>query len=733
MEVINIKKLFKNKLLVTIILTFIIASSIIIPNIIAGHGIYTLIADFDYQGIPFNILMNYSIKNGFTSWNWYNDLGSNFIGTFAFYNLMSPFNLIGYLFPSKFFPYLIGPIFILKYVVTAIFSYLYLERYVNNKNYLIVGALLYTFSGFQLTNILFYHFHDVVAFFPLLLYSLDKLVYDNKKGYFLGTVALCCLTNWFFFIGEVLFLIIYYFIKVLTKEYKYNFNSFIKIIIEGLLGVLITAPILLPTLVFTMGNPRINGSWTIIHALKYNFINYFEIVRSLISPPELMSNRAILTATNYHSVEFYLPVVGIVLAVSYFFKRRKTSTSILMLISLLMMFIPILNSSFYLFTTVYYARWFFMPILIFSLASIKCLEEKLPIKSGLITTIIIIIIITILSLIFKKVHSFDIFDLQYLMIVLIIMLLGIIITVISTKVNKKKQIIFLLVSIFIYVSLFGNYMVYKYKNNSFKPMPGYIDYLKYNKKLNKYLNNHRTNTSELCYPNIGYINKINDLRTFNSNVNPSSFEFYNSIGISRQATTLIPVENKELNSLLGVKYVLYCNDTNITPYDYQKKIGAYSIYKNNDAKEIGFPVNDYINQEEFNKLIYEKRIIILNNKVLLDEKQIKKYKNILNNDINITKNKFIFEKNGFSSQINTASDVFIVYQVPYDKGFAATVNGKKVLFEKVDNGFIGLKVPKGENKIVFKYKPVGLKFGIILSTISILLISIYFKFDKLKI
>ena len=50
------------------------------------------------------------------------------------------------------------------------------------------------------------------------------------------------------------------------------------------------------------------------------------------------------------------------------------------------MFIPILNSSFFLFTTKYYARWFYMPSLILSLLSIKCIEENLSIKAGIITS-----------------------------------------------------------------------------------------------------------------------------------------------------------------------------------------------------------------------------------------------------------------------------------------------------------------------------------------------------------
>ena len=48
------------------------------------------------------------------------------------------------------------------------------------------------------------------------------------------------------------------------------------------------------------------------------------------------------------------------------------------------MFVPVLNSSFFMFTTKYYARWFYMPTLVLSLLSIKCIEENISVKTGII-------------------------------------------------------------------------------------------------------------------------------------------------------------------------------------------------------------------------------------------------------------------------------------------------------------------------------------------------------------
>ena len=698
-----LRKISKNKLLLSFVLSIVLGSIIIVPNIIIGRGIYSLCADFNLQQIPFNILMNNSIKNGSFLWTWFNDLGSNFIGTFSFYNLFSPFNIIGYLFPSKCFPYLIGPIFILKYGICGICSYLFLQRYVKNKNYAVLGSLLYTFSGFQLTNILFYHFHDVVVFFPLFLYSLDRFIYDKKRGRLALVILLCTLTNWFFFIGEGVFTFLYFIVKVICKDYKINKKLFFNLLFEVVIGVLMALVVLLPTMLFIMDNPRIGSSWTFISMFKYQFSNYFEIIRGMILPPEAMANRAMLTEFNYKSVELYLPIVGMILVIPYLLKNKKNCFSILFIISLVFMFIPILNSSFFLFNTTYYARWFYMPILIMSLMSIKTLEDKLSIKSGLIYTGGCVLLLILFIIIYNKIYSFNIYNQWYLIIIITEMLFGIGVLLICK--DYKNNILLLIIFVFIYVSFQGNYMTYKYKYNNIKYDKDYIEYISYNSEFNKY-NNYRFNSSKSCNSNIGYIENINNIKTFNSNINGSSFKFYNSIGVERITNTDIEINNKNLN----------ITDNR---YNYVEDIDSYKIYENKDYLEFGYTVSDYIKEDDYNKLSNEERINILKEKVVLSDKDLDKYKDIYPNDVKYNSNKFEFINNGFKSIIDSSDNTLAIFQIPYDRGFSVKVNGKKSNIIKVNNGFIGVKINKGVNKIEVKYMPKGLKDGLIISILSI--------------
>ena len=87
------------------LLSFLVGCIVVLPNTILGKGLFFLGADFNLQQMIFGEVINYSLKDGSYLWTWFNDLGSNFIGTFSFYNLFSPFNIISYLFPATWYPY----------------------------------------------------------------------------------------------------------------------------------------------------------------------------------------------------------------------------------------------------------------------------------------------------------------------------------------------------------------------------------------------------------------------------------------------------------------------------------------------------------------------------------------------------------------------------------------------------------------------------------------------------
>ena len=192
----------------------LVAVGFILPYIFMSEGYFILYGDFNVQQIPFYQKCHELIRNGNVYWDFGTDLGANFIGSYSFYLLGSPFFWIMCLFPATWAPYLMAPMYMVKYMVAALFAYAYLQRFVKNKNYAVIGALLYSFSGFQIYNTFFNQFHDVVAFFPLLLIGMEEFVQNDRKGLFAIAVMINALINYFMFAGQVVFCILYFFFRM---------------------------------------------------------------------------------------------------------------------------------------------------------------------------------------------------------------------------------------------------------------------------------------------------------------------------------------------------------------------------------------------------------------------------------------------------------------------------------------------------------------------------------------
>jgi uncharacterized membrane protein YfhO len=724
-------EIWNKKELCAFLLSFFLGCLIIIPNIIINKGIFVLTADLNVQQIPFLKAINASLKSGNFLWTWYNGLGSNFISTFSFYNLFSPFNIITYFFPSNLIEYLIGPIYILKYAVAGLTSYLFLNRYVKNKNLAILGSLLYAFSGFQLTNTLFYHFHDVVAFFPLVLYTLDNLVINNKKGWFGLSIVLMALTNWFFLIGTCVFTLIYFLIKIITKEYKINLKKFLQVAFEAICGILIAAFVLIPSFLFTLNNPRLGTNWTINNMLIYSSKStYFNIIKSLVMPSDVMNSRSLLFATDYTSIEAYLPVVGVILSSTYIFKNKKNWISIICVLLIIMMLVPIFNSSFFAFQTAYYARWFYCPILMLSLASIKTLDENINYKPGLIINFIFMILLLcgILYVIYKIPTKQIVYNSNYLIISIIFFIISYIFMYVI--IDKKKKIFSIIIAIILFITFWGNYTIYTYKGNTFKNIDYYKQYLLVSNIL-KLEKNSRSNSSSGCEYNYGYLSKINNIKEWNSNIEGSNFELYNSLGIYRGVSTIIPESDKNINDFLSVKYLISCGeDLSKYGYIYQYSNDYLKIYLNPNYKNFGFSNSKYMSIDDFNKLSFDERKQIINEYTILTNEQILRYKDLFVKKIKYSKNDFTFQNNGFNSYIETNKDALAIYTIPYDTGWIATNNGQSTKIEKVDNGVMAVKINKGQNSIKFNFITPGLKIGAKISALTIVIYLLYIIFYR---
>ena len=721
------------------ILNFICAFIAILPFIIKNHGLFTLSNDFCAQELSFNMFANTAIKKGDVLWNWNIDIGSDFVSTFSFYNLGSPFFWISLLFPAKLFPYLVGWLYMLKYAVAGATSYLYINRFAEKKNWAIVASMLYAFSGFQSCNLVFYHFHDAVALFPLLLWGLEKKIVDGKKGIFTIVVAINALVNYVFFIGEVLFIVIYYCIRFLSREKK----KLLKIpscMAEGILGIGISSVLFLPSCISVLNNQRVSNRLSGKSMFIFYWKDYLLNLKGLLFPGDNMAHTSSVVDYNWYSVSAWLAMVGIVLVIAYCIYDKKSWLTRLLILCLVFAFVPILNNSFVMFNVEPYRRWYYMPILLMVLASEKMMEKPykkgIKIGFGIVTLLILCYMIVVWK--YASVHQDNTFLSRPFVFCVFcgIALFGACGTYIFSRISiERKRIYCYSVGIFLTAIITTSGAIYLYHKGADQPSSDavYSDVVLTGSALDTDILPYRYRFWENYY-NRGMAAYLPTRNSFCTTVSPSIVEFYDALGAPRHTIGVDgPVGTDQL---LGVGY-------QVDNYEYDgKKIDSFdngwqtiNVY---DVRSlpVGFAYDSYMLASEFQKLDSEVRAAgMLKNLVIddTDEKKVKKrlkHSEVESGTVSVeeipqyvqshTEKIYDFQKTAktFSAKIDVSKDKYVFFSVPYDKQWSAVVNGESCEILNI-NGLMAVPVTKGENTIQFVYSAIWLKLGCIISIVCL--------------
>ena len=82
-------------------------------------------------------------------------------------------------------------------------------------------------------------------------------------------------------------------------------------------------------------------------------------------------------------------------------------------------------------------------------------------------------------------------------------------------------------------------------------------------------------------------------------------------------------------------------------------------------------------------------------------------------------------KNKVFATYDVKQDTSIFFTIPYDKGWSAYQDGKKIEIKQAQTGFMKIDVPKGKGTITLSFIPNGFVIGAICSFTSLLLFGIY--------
>ena len=733
-----------------------------IIDAVAGGGYFHYAGDFNDQQINFYQYANAFIKHG-GSFSWATDLGSGFVNAYSFYLLGSPFFWLSMLVPAKFMPWAMVPLLCLKMVVAGGGAYLWARRWVRDETWSMLAGCLYAFSGFSIYNIFFNHFLDVVALFPYMLAALDDAVLDDKKGRFPFWVALNLVDNYFFFAGQAVFLVIYFFCMLAGRRYKIGPRKFALLAWETILGCACGCVLLLPAGLSLLHNPRTIDPFTGYGYLLYGKSQqYGAIFYSAFLMPDApyfrdMFQEGILRHT---SLTAYLPLVGIAGGLAFCRVRDRHPFTYILKVCVACAFVPMLNSAFYALNSSYYARWYYMPILVLCgatcclLSRARLAERSLPRAFGLTT------FITLTAAVFAVVPNkdedgnfkFGVLDQPARFWAIFGMtVLGIVIFGLLWHFCRKKRqwgailtaavlgFSLLYGTLHLSITKYGQWDVdsnliaetYDSVDDIAAALPDDAFY-----RIDAYG----------AHNNLGLWFNKSGLQFFNSTVAPSIMEFYPEVGVKRDVSSKPDVENYALRGLLSVRYTLVAKDKideweekALPGWDRCAETDAYIICENENWVPMGFTFDYYVTAEQLARVSEEERAQILCRALLLDDDQISAFGSLLEPlpDDELTNRseetyaadcadrkaagvaEFTATDTGFTAKTAYDTDELVFFSVPYDDGFAAAVNGEPAAIEKVDNGMMAVYVPAGTSEIEFTYHTPGLKPAAVVSAAAL--------------
>ncbi len=758
-----------------VITSFVFAAAlalfIFLPFLIVDKGFFLYCGDYNSQQIPFYVHVQQFIKDGGGTWDWGTDLGSSFINSYSFYNLGSPFLWLTLPFPSSWIPYMMVPLFMLKFGSIAAGACLYLRRYAKTATMPIVVSVVYAFCGFNVYNIFFNHMLEPVVFFPFLLWAMDGLILEKKTGWFALFVGLALLNSYFFFIGNVVFLLIYFIIQCLFGTYRFRLPAFLQLGFEAILGVGIGMALALPSVLSLMDNPRTDNFANGMNVILYWHVQQIPaILSSLIVPPDppYLPNVFTEGAIKWTSMSAFLPLFSIAGVAAYFRSKRGGWLKIILLTSLVMALVPILNSSFFAFNASYYARWFYMPLLMMCLASLFALEDKqIDLAFGLKFTIVVTTLWGFMGLIPTETDdgATRIGLGQYtgkFWLTWGTAMLGIVaFALIWHFCRNKKQYASILLGAVMGFSVL--YSVIHISLGKFPQWDGDQYYVEQQYEGSAQLEFpeddqfYRIDTYN-TYDNLGiWLNK-STLQTFHSVVTPSILEFYPNLGVKRDVSSKPEPEHYALRGLLSAKYTVVpladrelfeAENPGSFGWEYLGAQGVFALYENENFVPLGFTYDAFIPMTTLESVQEEDRAPLLMRGIGLSPEQIAQYAHLFEQEIGFSNtvsydayvqdaaklrenasSETSADASGFSVEITLDKENLVFFSVPYDPGFTATVDGEEAEILNVSGGMMAVYADAGTHEIVFTYKTPGFALGLGISAFCVLLLAGYWVYSR---
>ncbi len=750
----------KKKLFLIIVAVTLVG---ILPSLLYNEGRYLPEADFVNQQIPFIYETKRMLSSGIPLWSWNHFFGDNFIGAYSFYTLTSPFVWIDCLFPYRYLVWGIMLTLLLKMICCGWVSYAYLRKMQFSDRLCAIGALMYTFSSWAITNLFYYHFMEPMICFPLLLMAIEHYLSGGRQRHVLLALATFAVAfvNYYFLVCSLLAAALYAFSRVIKGGYERKVRLVGVAVGDVLLGVGLAAFLLLPVFLYLSGGPRENfglgGDW------KVNLAHITQRALWMFTPKITeVPDSLFHVGYGWKSAAASLPVVGVFFALLYIIRHRDW-LSLLLVVSLVVYLTP-LNGIFTLFTNPFYVRWGYALTLFFVVATLYVLRDAtfslLDFKWYAVVACGVVVVVYGINVGWYFKHNERI--LQYANVpieICSLLLFAISLVLLYCYVRTRRTgVLFwgmVVCAALQFAASSAAREPWLTRWNVAQRDPDYV-----NKQLgdqfhkqyiisNDYPRGNGTFTSRTDFiagkqGNLLLLTNHPSVEGFSSCQNKKSMLLMLSADTTKvmSRNRFIPsCHRTAFDALMSVETVVdYYKDplpqtTRPSGLTLQKHTCNYNIYCYDHYIPMGFTYTSYVAEEVVERLSLSKDTTVDVPLVLLahlsvskgDEALFAKYlsKGNISESLSIdslcqerrrhTCDQFAGDTHGFNAHISLPRANFVFFSVPADPGFQAYVDGKQTKIYDVSLGQSAILVPKGGHDIRFEFLPQGIEEGSVVS------------------
>lgn len=288
-------------------------------------GKTTLAVDLrnEYVGFYESFRASFSDPSNFF-YDFSKSLGGEMVGTYAYY-MMSPFNLLFFVFPKTLIPVIIEITQLLKIGLSGLFFSVFLVKQENGRGVkVILFSLCYALLSFSTANMLNHMWLDPIMIFPLVLLGLERMIRGKSPLMYVLALAFAVWTNYYIAFMMCIFLCFYFVYAIAKMEWSLDqtkrerlgivLAGFWRFALYSILAVGVTSIMLLPNVASLIAS---KGSYADSVKLSWTF-DY---------PPLEVLAKFIPAAFNYDQVPTGYPNVfagtlTIVGTVLYFLQKR---------------------------------------------------------------------------------------------------------------------------------------------------------------------------------------------------------------------------------------------------------------------------------------------------------------------------------------------------------------------------------------------------------------------------